>query len=506
MHTQRIKFVCEWSAPSLDEKRSNIKIETTPRMSSSGNSGAVYGGDEINAIVLDAGSHTTRIGYAGDDYPKVIVPSSYGKTEDNKKIFGHGMDFSRPNQEIIPIMKDSLIQDWDGALEQYHYYFDKLLKVDYQEQPILITEPVWTDKSYRQKVVETFYELFNFPALYLARTPTCVSFQQGRSNCLVVDVGHDSASVTPVVDGICLLRNSMRTNYSGQFLNDHIKDYLVKKFPDVNLELKYKIKEKKPTVWPAQADFVTKPAIEGITKSFDEYQEQKIYSEFKELMLEVPEKKMNTSNAQAAEAINEQYGDESEKRLFELPSGQSVEVGIDRFKLADTLFDPASYPFENNELTEKYPANNGELDISSPYDDYRPLKRARKSGSGPSTPTPAPESESTVKTARGLSHLLTHAISSIDIDLRTSIAHNIIVTGGTSLTPRLTERLYNELSNSNPGLKIRLHALGNANERTNQAWIGGSVLASLGTFHQMWVTKAEYEEAGVDRILTQRFR
>lgn len=475
-------------------------------MSSSGNNGAVYGGDEINAIVLDAGSHTTRIGYAGDDYPKVIVPSSYAKTDANKKIFGHGMEFLRSNQEIVPIMRDSLIQDWDGAIEQYRHYFDNLLKVDYQEQPILITEPVWTDKEYRQKLVETFYEQFNFPALYLARTPTCISFQQGRSSCLVVDVGHDSASVTPVVDGICLLRNSMKTNYSGQFLNDHVKNFLTTKFPDVNLELKYKIKEKTPTVYPTKADFVAKSFDEKITQSYDDFQEQKIYSEFKELMLEVPEKKMNTSNPQNAEAIKEQYDDESEKRLFELPSGQSVEAGIDRFRLADTLFDPASYPFEDKSMDKKYPANNGELDISSPYDDYRPLKRARKTGSGPSTPTPAPENGTTEKTARGLSHLITHAISSIDIDLRTSIAHNIIVTGGTSLIPRLTERLYNELSNSNPGLKIRLHAIGNANERTNQAWIGGSVLASLGTFHQMWVSKAEYEEAGVDRILTQRFR
>ncbi|GBL49991.1 Actin-related protein 4 [Candidozyma auris] len=475
-------------------------------MSSSGNSGAVYGGDEINAIVLDAGSYTTRIGYAGDDYPKVIVPSCYAKTANNSKIFGHGMEYPRSNQEIIPIMKESLIQDWDGAIEQYRHYFNELLKVDYQEQPILITEPVWTDKEYRQKLVETFYESFNFPALYLARTPTCVSFQQGRSSCLVVDIGHDSVSVTPVVDGICLLRNSMKTHYSGQFLNDHIHNILKSKYPDVNMELKYRIKEKTPTVYPDAAKFTKREIPDKITTSFDDFQREKIYAEFKELMLEVPEKKMNSSNAQNAESIKEQYDDESEKRLFELPSGQSIEMGIDRFRLADTLFDPASYPFEDESLNEKYPANNGELDISSPYDDYRPLKRARKAGSSPSTPTPAPENGTTTKTARGLSQLITHAISSIDIDLRTSIAHNIIVTGGSSLIPRLTERLYNELSNSNPGLKIRLHALGNANERPNQAWIGGSVLASLGTFHQMWVSKAEYEEAGVDRILTQRFR
>ena len=45
----------------------------------------VYGGDEINAIVLDPGSYTTRIGYAGDDFPKVITSSYYGQVKNDKK-------------------------------------------------------------------------------------------------------------------------------------------------------------------------------------------------------------------------------------------------------------------------------------------------------------------------------------------------------------------------------------------------------------------------------------
>lgn len=36
----------------------------------------------------------------------------------------------------------------------------------------------------------------------------------------------------------------------------------------------------------------------------------------------------------------------------------------------------------------------------------------------------------------------------------------------------------------------------NAVERRQSVWIGGSVLASLGSFQQMWLSKAEYEEYG----------
>ena len=33
-------------------------------------------------------------------------------------------------------------------------------------------------------------------------------------------------------------------------------------------------------------------------------------------------------------------------------------------------------------------------------------------------------------------------------------------------------------------------------ERKYSVWIGGSILGSLSTFQQMWISKAEYDEAG----------
>lgn len=467
-------------------------------------SAAVYGGDEINAIVLDAGSSHTRIGYAGDDFPKIITPSQYGLL-DGKTLFGGDFEHPRSGLEIKNILEDSVIQDWDAAVAQYKHYFDNVLRLDYAEQPILITEPVWTEKEYRQKLVETFYESFDFPALYLARSPTCVSFQQGRLSCLVVDIGHSSVSVVPVVDGICLLKSSMKTNYAGQFLNDLIRERLKSKYPDLSLVAKYTVKDKKPTSYPAEPIFTPRTLPENITQLFDSYQQAKVFTEFKELLLEVPDKKLHGSNSQTSAILREQYGQDDHKRAVEAPSGQLIDVGLDRFEIADALFDPASYSFEDPELAAKYAPNNGELLLSSLYDNYRPVKRAKKAELGQSTPTPSAEPSQTT-TIRGISHLVSHTLSSVDIDLRASVAHNVIVTGGSSLIPNLVDRLNNELTNANPGLKIRVNAMGNAMERVNQAWIGGSVLSSLGTFHQMWVSKAEYEEAGADRILMQRFR
>lgn len=38
--------------------------------------------DEVSALVLDFGSHTTRAGYAGEDTPRVVCPSYYGYTDE----------------------------------------------------------------------------------------------------------------------------------------------------------------------------------------------------------------------------------------------------------------------------------------------------------------------------------------------------------------------------------------------------------------------------------------
>ncbi|KAG7661913.1 ARP4 [[Candida] subhashii] len=477
-------------------------------MSASSATTNVYGGDEINAIVLDAGSYNTRIGYAGDDFPKITTPSYYAQVGNNKRIFGDDINVPRENCEIKPILKDSLIIDWDAAIDQYTHYFQQL-KIEYREQPIIITEPIWSEFGYRKQLIETMFENFEFAGIFLAKSPTCVSFQQGRPNCLVIDIGHDSISVTPVIDGICLLKNSMRTNYSGKFLDDQIEDFVNAK--EIIVEPTFKIKSKVPTVYPNPANYKLRDINLKLTDSYMNYQKMRIWHEFKETVLEVPERKLSQAQQKdqtsTGPSITEFYSQDSHKRLFEFPTGQSITLGIERFQFAESIFDPTIYKFNNK--SKAYPPNNGEIEIKTSYGEYRPLKRIRKAESTQSTPAPdgTEQQQPVIKDqVRGLSQLITHTLSTIDIDLRASVAHNIIVTGGVSIIPQLTERLYNELSNNNPGLKIRLHAVGNTSERINQGWIGASVLASLGTFHQMWVTKEEYEEAGVERILNQRFR
>ncbi len=88
-----------------------------------------------------------------------------------------------------------------------------------------------------------------------------------------------------------------------------------------------------------------------------------------------------------------------------------------------------------------------------------------------------------------------------DIDLRPSLYGSVVVTGGNSLLQGFTERLSKDLSCKTPtNMRFKLIAANTPSERRFGAWIGGSILASLGSFQQMWISKQEYEEGGKAQV------
>merc|ERR1712054_386009 len=86
------------------------------------------------------------------------------------------------------------------------------------------------------------------------------------------------------------------------------------------------------------------------------------------------------------------------------------------------------------------------------------------------------------------------SIMKCDVDLRRELFSNIVLSGGTTMYPGIGERMSKELSALAPStIKIKVVA---SAECKYSVWMGGSILASLSTFQQMWVSKAEYDEAG----------
>ncbi|KAL0369325.1 UNVERIFIED_CONTAM: actin [Sesamum calycinum] len=71
---------------------------------------------------------------------------------------------------------------------------------------------------------------------------------------------------------------------------------------------------------------------------------------------------------------------------------------------------------------------------------------------------------------------------------------NIVLSGGSTMFPGFADRMSKEITGLAPrSMKIKVVA---PPERMYSVWIGGSILASLSTFQQMWISKGEYDESG----------
>lgn len=111
-----------------------------------------------------------------------------------------------------------------------------------------------------------------------------------------------------------------------------------------------------------------------------------------------------------------------------------------------------------------------------------------------------------------------NSIMKCDIDIRKDLYANTVLSGGTTMYPGIADRMQKEITALAPRfavwnfwshcsnifsrdfitdnfstMKIKIIA---PPERKYSVWIGGSILASLSTFQQMWISKQEYDESG----------
>merc|ERR1712062_837609 len=130
------------------------------------------------------------------------------------------------------------------------------------------------------------------------------------------------------------------------------------------------------------------------------------------------------------------------EKNYELPDGQVITVGAERFRCPEVLFKPALIGKESDGVHQ------------TTYD----------------------------------------SIMKCDVDIRKDLYGNIVLSGGTTMFEGIADRMQQEITDlAPPSMKIKIVA---PPERKYSVWIGGSILSSLSTFQQMWISKQEYDESG----------
>ncbi len=157
----------------------------------------------------------------------------------------------------------------------------------------------------------------------------------------------------------------------------------------------------------------------------------------------------NTTNSGRA---NDVGINKIEDVLFELPDGNHIEIGGERFLVPEVLFNPALAGLE-------YP---------------------------------------------GFPEFLESCLSKLNFDLKRVLYDNIILSGGNTMLEGFAERISNEMELL-ISEKIKMRILAPDVDRKLQVWKGAAAVSNLNSFRSLWITRKEYQEEGERIFLMKSF-
>ena len=360
------------------------------------------------AVIIDNGSGMCKAGIAGDDAPRATFPSIVGRPKmpgimvgmDQKDTYvGEEAQAKRGVLTLKYPIEHGIITNWDDMEKIWHHCFFNELRVTPEEHSAHLTEAPMNPKQNREKMTQILFETFGVPTFYVSIQAVLSLYASGRTTGIVLDSGDGVTHTVPIYEGYNLPHAIQRIDLAGRDLTD----YMVKLLSEVG-------------------------------QSFASSAEREIVRDIKEKLAYV---------ALDFEAEMKTYSESSANdKTYELPDGNTVNIGKQRFRCPEALFAP--------------------LKIGKEFS--------------------------------GVHELTFQSIMKCDVDVRKDLYGNIVLSGGTTMFPGIAERLNKEMVALAPStMKIKVIA---PPERKYSVWIGGSILSSLSTFQTMWITKAEYDESG----------
>ena len=390
-------------------------------------------------------------------------------------------------------IEHGIVSNWDDMEKIWHHTFYNELRVAPEEHPVLLTEAPLNPKANREKMTQIMFETFNTPAMYVAIQAVLSLYASGRTtgkqfyyffSCLaskfeIIGIANlvkrqiCKNNVTVIgenpqfkilgnwgycssVDWDVILLDARAKLWTLMIKENNV--YIVidlKMFSLIFILTAYShyvficwysgivldsgdgVSHTVP-IYEGYAlphailrlDLAGRDLTDALMKiltergySFTTTAEREIVRDMKEKLAYIAldyEQELETAKTSS-----------SVEKSYELPDGQVITIGAERFRCPEVLFQPSMIGME----------------------------------------------------AAGIHETTYNSIMKCDVDIRKDLYGNIVLSGGSTMFPGIADRMSKEITALAPSsMKIKVVA---PPERKYSVWIGGSILASLSTFQQV---------------------
>ena len=143
------------------------------------------------------------------------------------------MHFPKKGMDVSSYIKDGMIENWEMFEKVLDYSYDKIIKSEADQHPVLFSEAPWNQKMRREKLTEIMFEKYNVPAFFLVKNAVLSAFANGRSTGIVLDSGASQTSAVPIHEGYVLSQAIVKSPLAGDFMTMQCKQLLQDRNVDI---------------------------------------------------------------------------------------------------------------------------------------------------------------------------------------------------------------------------------------------------------------------------------